>query len=615
MKTFFLFLAASMCASGAISLDGAPQNAPRKIGSGTTSTTWNHTIGVSGTNRALFVVLAGLAETSVTGVTVDGVEPMALVQDSSSSGWITQIWEMVNPPVGTHSITATWGSTPNNWDAMFASSLSFFGVNQDKPSILKSVDVTAGNATNTATVATSAASDWIIGVANAVNASTMTATTGQTELQNVKDSSGAAHIAVGYRGPVSAGSNTMTWTTDNNSPTGIAIAAIRPFVGNVTASTSGGGDRLYLPPPPPAPRPYQVSSFKVPSPSGGDTQFYTWTSSATRAGNWNGGAILGTYNDYGGFGCGSSSICLYEITAYNSSTPSWTTGLVNGMTSYLGSSDLGCYDRLHQMKSRKPFAFDGVIFLPIFCMSDGPPYSGYQSGFVVSPDGGSHWCNLKTFNQHGGNCTAAFGDPNGDNPTDASGFQWPLADGTNKMTRMQIVDFLCQDNSINCPVAPGVDPSYLYFMMAPSDGSQTYVVRVPKSIGWRGIMAGDNNWQVYNSGVWTSSVENASDISSGVPMVSCCSSWSYLKDFRVFAAWIHGGLTFATAPTPWGPWTQKANISVSGNMGFPTPIPGLCPKYNTPGSVICTVASSPFSDSLTLLEVNLGAARAALSIQ
>jgi len=368
------------------------------------------------------------------------------------------------------------------------------------------------------------------------------------------------------------------------------------------------------------------SGFTVANPSGGDTQMYTWTTAATKAGNWSGvggsGSIVGVYNDGGGFGCPDNvsptwgrSICVYQITAYDPTMSSVTISLVNSMDSYLTSAASSCYDGVRQMKSRKPFAFDGVIFLPIFCMSGPvatPAFAGYQSGYIVSPDGGAHWCNYKSFNAHSGSpdCDSSNWQATGDNPVDAAGFQFPLADGTNKMTRMQIVDYLCQDNTVACPSASGVDTAHLYFITSPTaNGNTAYLIRVLKSVGWRGLM-NPSNFEAYASGSWSSTLQNATDVSGGVALNTCCSTFTFMGDFGIFVAWVHSSTTsipYATAPAPWGPWTSGGSFSIGGvQTGFPGPIAGLCPTYGTPGRVICTIASSPTED-LRLAQVDLGA--------
>jgi hypothetical protein len=363
---------------------------------------------------------------------------------------------------------------------------------------------------------------------------------------------------------------------------------------------------------------YHVS----PGSSGGDTQYCTWTGPTTLSGPWNGGALFCDFNDgQSGFGCTSRSICNYQMLTYDASTPSAAFSNVNTMDSYGTYAQVSCYDGAHQMKSRHPFSLPGYIFQPIYCMSNGQPYHGFQSGLVVSPDGGKHWCNYKTF-QAGGTggvntCDSGNWKATGDNPVDPLGFQWPLADGTNLTTRMQIIDFLCQDQTVNCPNAPGVDSAYLYFATWKSDNTGMYIARVQKSLGPLIILA--SNWTFYSSGSWVGDSQSATDVSGGTSGVTCCDSVAYLKDFGVFALLQHAysatqGLR--TAPYPWGPWTQQANINVGdNNTGFPSFVPGLCPKYTTPGRVTCTVFMNGVSggSDLYIREYDLGPVSGAYS--
>lgn len=401
------------------------------------------------------------------------------------------------------------------------------------------------------------------------------------------------------------------------------MIAVCPGMCQISGNISYYGDVVKSAPSAyPAFTPSHISHFTIANPSGGDTQYFTWTTAATKAGNWSGGALVGQYNDGAGFGCvaslgaGGRSICAYEMTAYNAGTSSATMAVVNDMVSYGAYAAQSCYDAVNQMKSRTPVAFDGVLLLPIFCMG-GPSdsFRGYASGLIVSPDGGAHWCNYNTFNTHSGSpgCDSSNWQSGGDNPTSSAGFQWPLADGSNKMTRMQIVDFLCQDNTTSCPTAAGVNSAYLYFITAPTsappvNGGTAYVIRVLKSVGWEGVMD-PSNYEAYASGSWTSTLQNATDVSGGVNLETCCSTYSYLGDYGLFVAWIHTGTTslvYSTAPTPWGPWSPRSSFSTSGlTTGFPAAVPGLCPKYDTPGRVTCTIASSPSLD-LSFIEVDLG---------
>lgn len=588
-------------------------------GVGPTTQTWTHTVS-AGVNRALFVIVNGLGTSggsgggSVTSVVFAGA-PASFVAKCGGN-WNCEVWEMVNPPVGAFSIKVTFPAMTSSFDAMTFSAISFLGTNQDSPSVLNSVDVTAGLSTVLSTsVTTTVAGTWLIGAA-AANNGTLTAANGQTQIIN-NFTSGAVSASSGYLGPVAAGSNTFGWTrSGGTSSNGIVVVAVKPFIGNVIHAGVGSVASL-MPPPPPGPRPYETSFYHVAGPSaGGDTQFCGWTSATTRPGNWNGGAIVCNYNDGAGFGCSGNDICLYELTAYNPVTPSATLSVVNTFTSYGSTSATSCYDAVpapKQMKSRKPFALPGLLFQPILCLSS-TPFNAYQSGLVVSPDGGAHWCNLKTFMAGGNTCTSSNWQAGGDNPVDAAGYQWPDATGVNKMTRMSIVDFLCQDNTINCPVANGVDPAYLYCIMVDSLTTHFYIARALKSLGIQIMLPA--NWTVWNAGSWDSTAQNATDVSGTLGNVAsyCCSGWVFMKDFGVFGSWQQGGGSvggahlFATAPLPWGPWSRVPDIPTgqTNTPQFQGPLAGLCPKY-VGGRITCTTwGNSSTGSDLLITEEDLG---------
>lgn len=351
------------------------------------------------------------------------------------------------------------------------------------------------------------------------------------------------------------------------------------------------------------------STYNVPS-NAGDTQFFTWTSAATRAGNWGGGSIIGQYNDGFGFGVnggpGHNQLGIFEITAYDKTIPSVTTAPINGMSSY-GTASTSCYNGVDYTFTRKPFGFDGHLFLNINC-SDTTSYTAKQSGLIVSPDGGAHWCNYKTFLAHATSpdCDSSNWKSDGDNPTDTSGFQMPYHSAFDgKFDFLSLVDFMCQDQTIGCPVASGVDPAYLYFMGLPGSQATLHVLRIAKSVGWKGVM-NPANWEAYNAGSWTSTLQNASDVKANMSGTGSVmwdglgsGSVSYLKDFGVFIALDHYGPTtdqhWATATSPLGPWTDQTLFawSVGGyTPSFTNLIPGLCPKYDVAGRVTCTVSGT-----------------------
>ena len=86
-----------------------------------------------------------------------------------------------------------------------------------------------------------------------------------------------------------------------------------------------------------------------------------------------------------------------------------------------------------------------------------------------------------------------------------------------------------------------------------------------------------------------------------------------MKDLGLFVTWPHFGTGLAmamqTAPFPWGPWTRRADVTLStNNQQFPSPVAGLCPKYNViAGRITCTVAMNGGSGgTLYFRELNLG---------
>ncbi len=585
------------------------------ISQGSSVATFSHTVN-SGTNRILVVMASGSAfgigldYDNPTSITYGGV---ALTKEIAAGGPVCEIWKLVNPPAGTANIVVTLPRTVlNSWEFVDVAGVSFTGVDPTTPfnatsSLPNSVTVD---------ITTTVNNSWLVGAV--VNDGGGGAPY-NGELTQIWGAHAGLLTAGGYRGPLTAGTWHWRWAYGGGTPEGIVVVAMNPYIppaapptANSTQTAMGlgamvpSGNRPSL-----TITPVITHSQLVTSGGGGDTQFCTWASAAILPGVYGGGSIICSYNDGGGFGCGSASNCLYKYGTYDpAGFGSVDFANVNTMTSYGIVGDF-CYDGAPGVpKTRSPIAMPGgLLFLPTQCL-DNQVWGPRQSGMSVSPDGGAHWCNYKTYQAHssGHGCDATNWRDDGDFPTDAAGFQWPLTVG-NKMGELQLVDFLCQDNSINCPIAEGVDPNYLYFLNVDGNdgGSGAFIARVPKGLGIR--MMDPENYQIYtDSGIWTSNVQDGEPL-GGVSygLQPCCSRISFLKDFGLFASWPHGGTYFMTSKYPWGPWEFGAPLTFPTNEGnFPSPVAGLCPKY-VGGRVMCTVSTNgESSQNLHLHEVDLG---------
>ena len=560
-----------------IAIDATSNAAPQ--GNSSSGAKWAHTVGTC-TRRELVVIVSGLGSGDVASVTYGGV-PLARI---IKGGWTQELWGLTNPAPGTADIIASWPTMDQTSQQLVPSAISLCGVDQMNP-----IAASGTADTLSQTLTTSVPNTLWIGAAVAHNG-TVRVSSGQTELANFTLASAAPALSTAYLANVAAGTHTLSWSaTGGSGSVGVVVAAIRPAPSVVVSSIDAG---LFLLPVPILAYGIQpqviTTQYQGPG-SGGDTQLCASNGPGTRPGAFGGGAIVCSYNDGSGLGCGSSNVCLFEMLTYDKTNPGGTTfGLVNSLASYGAGNTPACYDGVKTMKSRAPFSLPGLLFQHIGCM-DRNTFQFYQSGVIVSPDGGAHWCNYKSYLAHASSpgCDSSNWHADGDNPVDAAGFQWPLADGTNKMARLTLVDFLCQDNNTNCPVAGGVDPDYLYFSAQDSGLDKLFIARAPKSAGM--AIMDPAAWQVYQGGSWTDAVQNATDQSSGLGLVNpCCGRMDYLNDYGLFVFFGQtNGTTVAvsTAPAPWGPWTVSPPMSVpDGAQQYPPPLLDYAPNTIRPAS-------------------------------
>ena len=100
--------------------------------SGLTSGSWSHTC--TGTDLALYVMLVGYhgsANLGNTVVTYNGISLTKVGGNQPNNNNNTLIWELVNPPVGTYTVSVS--SMPSGFDQIGGGSISFTGVDQADP--------------------------------------------------------------------------------------------------------------------------------------------------------------------------------------------------------------------------------------------------------------------------------------------------------------------------------------------------------------------------------------------------------------------------------------------------------------------------------------------------
>lgn len=194
-----------------------PSSSGAKVGGATL--TWTHTVGSSGTNRALLVGASvgdnSPNDSSCTATAKDGTTTMTSLAkahtDNQNHGY-EQVWGLANPPTGANSITVTvTGCTPNE---VTGGSESFTGVSQSTPF---GTPVTAfGSGTTASATAASTSSDMMAGfVANGSSISSATSPSTSRFIANGNNNTAAGNSA----GATSAatGSNvTMAWSVGSD---------------------------------------------------------------------------------------------------------------------------------------------------------------------------------------------------------------------------------------------------------------------------------------------------------------------------------------------------------------------------------------------------------------
>jgi hypothetical protein len=610
MKLLLALLVASIAIAQTTAVD-ATAVSPGTCGGtiGLTTCSWSHTVG-TGPYRALYVTIAGLgAAGSVTSVTYGGVALTKIA--SNTTGWTTDVWRLVNPASGAGTILVTYPALTQTFQFYRMGSLSVYGVDQTTP---ENTTAVAGTGVCTVNITPTLTNTRLLAVG--VNQNGFSSWTGGSNIAaTIWDNlAGGAQVSgSGYSNSVASGSQTVGAFACNNGQ-GVAAVAINPKVINLVTNPS-----TRIPVPTVLATQYQGTS------SGGDTQFTAWVGSGVLAGNFGGGSIIANYNDGSGFGCTTVDACLYRMLTYDPTGVSAATfANVNTFSSY-GVFNGDCYDGagVGTPKTRAPFSLPGLLFQSAVCLTHGT-YTPRQAGIIVSPDGGAHWCNWKTYQAHttSPGCDSSNWVANGDFPVDAAGFQWP-ATSNNKAGYMQAIDVMCQDFTTSCPTLPApLDESYLYFH-ASNNGSSVYIHRVLKS--WGMAIMDPSHWDTYSYGSWVSNdTTQGSDVMGvlGGTLSMCCSRIEYISNFGQFVVLGHSGsstMPFAYAPSMTGPWTQGTSMTVPDNgYQFPSFTSGLCPNYNSgTGQVTCTafMNGQPSGKDLYIRQVSLGTVEPALVLQ
>lgn len=206
----------------AIAFDAVSESA---VGSGSTLS-WAHTC--AGSDR-LLVVATGVRDGQVVnGITYNGVALTKIRHDEGPDSAVkrTELWRLVAPAAGAHTIEVTWGAAPSDWNV--GAGVSLTGVDQSTPVDAQN-GATGSGTTASGAVTTVADNAWVLdAVAHLGN--TLAVGAGQTA-RSERETIGPGSDAFGAstEGPKTpAGAVTMSWTSDAAVGWAISAASFKP---------------------------------------------------------------------------------------------------------------------------------------------------------------------------------------------------------------------------------------------------------------------------------------------------------------------------------------------------------------------------------------------------
>jgi len=224
-------------AGAAVSLDALTT---RDSGRFVATFSFDHTVG-AGSNRFLVVaVIAGNLNTAVTSVSYGGL-PLARIDRSSGRDVAADLWGLVAPPVGLHTVTIALDSAN---DRPLATALSYQGVDQTTP--VGTAGRASGSGGAVAVSVPAAPGDYLLDAAGAWtmtrSAPSAIADPGQRELWNVANARdtvvmGSETIAVGA-------ATTMSWMVSGQpfwASLAVAINAAAPLDATPDGGLPPGG--------------------------------------------------------------------------------------------------------------------------------------------------------------------------------------------------------------------------------------------------------------------------------------------------------------------------------------------------------------------------------------
>lgn len=204
---------------------------------------WTHTVSAAATDRILVVSFGyGNNPTAVSGVTYNGIPLTEIRTETFAGGRVTSMWYLVNPPVGTYTVSVdlTFPSTgPFN-----GASASYAGVDQASPVEAGHVGAQGNSATSTVNITTTNAGAWILDSHYAGGNWNMVAKTGRTQRWNFAQ--GSSTEAGSTLKATTAGTFTLDWMEglSASQPWVIVAAALKPTAVTPVTSPLGPAQRV-----------------------------------------------------------------------------------------------------------------------------------------------------------------------------------------------------------------------------------------------------------------------------------------------------------------------------------------------------------------------------------
>ena len=234
VAAFFTLTVPVTSALAAIAFDSAATKAVTNAA----SASWSHPVG-TGTSTVLIVGLStedtSTTSLAVSAITYNGVAMTAVASSTATAGSSTldrtQLFYLLNPAAGAHTVSITFGGAVNG---VSAGSVSLSGVAQSAPSAAAINTATSGTAIS-ASVTVATAGSWLVDAVNSGSGNaTFTAGSGQTSRWAIgQSSSGGA----GSTKPISAtGAASSSWTAASSSQLALSVAVFAPSGGTTVTA-------------------------------------------------------------------------------------------------------------------------------------------------------------------------------------------------------------------------------------------------------------------------------------------------------------------------------------------------------------------------------------------